>query len=253
MQIYPEENFCWGYPKGGGGSISAFHSWCFTHWGISVRLPIIFCPMRKYLSAKKLDFGSTRIGTHPIGEFASTQYPVHPMNQFFHFSSQNSHVNVVHYGWKFKIVQLVIRLMLQKKRVFCLHKVKKMAHRTQPEAAGCDKISVRYRAGWGGFSLYDPGVTPARGQLFAVPRRPIWHGALVGLLGGAGILLSPLIAQTAPVFLSPTLAPVRGPTYSYVWYSVTKQMAGCNLTGVWPLNSDLKSQFEIRIGWPNTL
>ena len=48
-----------------------------------------------------------------------------------------------------------------------------MAHRTQPEAAGCDKISVRYRAGWGGFSLYDPGVTPARGQLFAVPRRPI--------------------------------------------------------------------------------
>lgn len=93
----------------------AFHLWCFTHWGISVRLPIIFCPRRKYLSAKKLDFASTRIGTHPLGEFASSQHPVHPMNQVFHFSRQNRNVNVVHYGWKFMFVHLVIRLILKKK------------------------------------------------------------------------------------------------------------------------------------------
>jgi len=95
-----------------------FHSRCFTHWGISVRLPIIFCPIRKYLSAKKLDFASTRIGTQPLGEFPSSQHPVHPMNQVFHFSSQNSHVNVVHYGWKFMFVHLVIRLILTKKGFF---------------------------------------------------------------------------------------------------------------------------------------
>jgi len=35
------------------------------------------------------------------------------------------------------------------------------------------KISVRYGAGRGGFSLCDPAVTPARGQLFAVPPRPV--------------------------------------------------------------------------------
>jgi len=33
--------------------------------------------------------------------------------------------------------------------------------------------SVRYGAGRGGFSLSDPAVTPARGQLFAVPPRPV--------------------------------------------------------------------------------
>jgi len=33
--------------------------------------------------------------------------------------------------------------------------------------------SVRYGAGRGGFSLCDPAVTPARGQLFAVPPRPV--------------------------------------------------------------------------------
>jgi len=54
--------------------------------------------------------------------------------------------------------------------------------------------SVRYGAGAGGFSVYDPAVTPALGQLFAVPPRPVSHGALAGLWGGAGILLSPLIA-----------------------------------------------------------
>ena len=34
-------------------------------------------------------------------------------------------------------------------------------------------LSVRYGAGRGGFSLCDPAVTPARGQLFAVPPRPV--------------------------------------------------------------------------------
>jgi len=33
--------------------------------------------------------------------------------------------------------------------------------------------SVRYGPGRGGFSLCDPAITPARGQLFAVPPRPI--------------------------------------------------------------------------------
>jgi len=33
--------------------------------------------------------------------------------------------------------------------------------------------SVRYRAGRGGFSLCDPTVTQAQGQLFAVPLRPL--------------------------------------------------------------------------------
>jgi len=33
--------------------------------------------------------------------------------------------------------------------------------------------SVCYGAGRGGFSLCDPAVTPARGQLFAVPPRPV--------------------------------------------------------------------------------
>jgi len=33
--------------------------------------------------------------------------------------------------------------------------------------------SIRYGAGRGGFSLYDPAITLARGQLFAVPHRPI--------------------------------------------------------------------------------
>ena len=54
--------------------------------------------------------------------------------------------------------------------------------------------SVRYGAGRGGFSLCDPAVTPARGQLFAVPPRTVWHGALAGLWGRAGILISLLIA-----------------------------------------------------------
>jgi len=36
-----------------------------------------------------------------------------------------------------------------------------------------EKFSVRYGAGRGGFSLCDPAVTPARGQLFAVPPRPV--------------------------------------------------------------------------------
>jgi len=34
-------------------------------------------------------------------------------------------------------------------------------------------ISVRYEAGWGGFSLCDRAITPAWGQLFAVPPRPV--------------------------------------------------------------------------------
>ena len=55
-------------------------------------------------------------------------------------------------------------------------------------------VSVRYGAGQGGFSLCDPAVTLARGELFAVPPRPVCHAALAGLWGGAGILLSPLIA-----------------------------------------------------------
>ena len=54
--------------------------------------------------------------------------------------------------------------------------------------------SVPDGAGWGGFSLCDPAVTPARSQLFAVSPRPVWHGALAGLSGRAGILISPLIA-----------------------------------------------------------
>ena len=37
----------------------------------------------------------------------------------------------------------------------------------------CRSSSVRYGAGRGGFSLCDPAVTPARGQLFAVPPRPV--------------------------------------------------------------------------------
>ena len=45
-----------------------------------------------------------------------------------------------------------------------------------------------------GFSLCDPDLTPARGQLFALPPRPVSDRALAGLCGGAGILLSPLIA-----------------------------------------------------------
>jgi len=36
-----------------------------------------------------------------------------------------------------------------------------------------DTYSVRYGAGQGGFSLCDPAVTPARGQLFAIPPRPV--------------------------------------------------------------------------------
>jgi len=32
---------------------------------------------------------------------------------------------------------------------------------------------VRYGAGQGGLSLCDPAVTPARGQPFAVPPRPV--------------------------------------------------------------------------------
>jgi len=36
-----------------------------------------------------------------------------------------------------------------------------------------ERGSVRYGAGRGGFSLCDPAVTPARGQLFAIPPRPI--------------------------------------------------------------------------------
>ena len=35
------------------------------------------------------------------------------------------------------------------------------------------ETSVRYGAGRGGFSLCDPAVTPARGQLFAIPPRPV--------------------------------------------------------------------------------
>ena len=38
-----------------------------------------------------------------------------------------------------------------------------------PPATG----SVRYGAGRGGFALCDPAVTRARGQLFAVPPRPV--------------------------------------------------------------------------------
>jgi len=53
--------------------------------------------------------------------------------------------------------------------------------------------SIGYGVGWGELSLCDPAVTPARGQLFAIPPRPVGHGALAGLWGGAGILLSPLI------------------------------------------------------------
>ena len=54
--------------------------------------------------------------------------------------------------------------------------------------------SVRYGAGHGGFSLCDPAVTPAQGQLFAVLPRPVGQGALAGVWGAAGILLSQLIA-----------------------------------------------------------
>jgi len=50
--------------------------------------------------------------------------------------------------------------------------------------------SVRYGAGRGEFSRCDSAVTPARGQLLAVPPRPTGHGALAGQWGGAGILLS---------------------------------------------------------------
>ena len=46
-------------------------------------------------SAKKLDFASTRIWTHPVVEFASGQHPVHPMNLVLNFRSQNGHVNIV--------------------------------------------------------------------------------------------------------------------------------------------------------------
>ena len=54
--------------------------------------------------------------------------------------------------------------------------------------------SVRYGAGQGRFSLCDRSITPARGQLIAVPPRPVSHMALAGLWGGVGISLSPLIA-----------------------------------------------------------
>ena len=33
--------------------------------------------------------------------------------------------------------------------------------------------NVRYGAGRGGFSLWDPAITPARGQLVAVPLCPV--------------------------------------------------------------------------------
>jgi len=55
-------------------------------------------------------------------------------------------------------------------------------------------LSVRYGAGRGGFSGCDHAITPVRGELFAVPPRPVGHGALAGQLGGAGIFLSPLMA-----------------------------------------------------------
>jgi len=46
-------------------------------------------------------------------------------------------------------------------------------NRTSVVGATFGAVSVRYGAGWGGFSLCDPAVTRARGQLFAVPPRPV--------------------------------------------------------------------------------
>ena len=43
----------------------------------------------------------------------------------------------------------------------------------EPDRYDGPESSVRYGAGRGGFSLCDPAVTPARGQLFAVPPRPV--------------------------------------------------------------------------------
>jgi len=47
------------------------------------------------LSAKKPDFVSTRIWTHPVVEFASCEHLVHPINHVLNFRRQNGYVNVV--------------------------------------------------------------------------------------------------------------------------------------------------------------
>ena len=93
-------------------------------------------------SAKKLDFASTRIWTHPVVEFASGQHPVHPMNPVLNFRSQNGHVNVVRYGWKFMFVYLIVRLILKWNRFFDYITSKKLSHRTQPEDAGCAEMQI---------------------------------------------------------------------------------------------------------------